>query len=59
MIDYNRDFETMDFECDTCSIGATYEGDWQECVDAAKEDGWKIRKVDGDWKHTCSECDDD
>jgi hypothetical protein len=45
------------FECDACE--ETCETGFDEWVDAwpcAKREGWKSRKIDGEWIHTCPEC---
>lgn len=44
-------------ECDCCD--ETYEGasaDWEDVWPAAKENGWKARKIGGEWVHACPEC---
>lgn len=42
--------------CDLCCIQEEYDGDFYEIVEQMKDDGWKIRKVDGDWQHVCPAC---
>lgn len=57
---YNPEGE-MTVECDfmdrftkkACVNEEVYTGDWQECIDQAKEDGWKVKKVNGEWQHFC------
>ena len=41
-------------ECGEEAYGGTAE--FREFVDDLKEDGWRIRKVDGEWSHTCPSC---
>lgn len=47
------------FECDSCD--ATLEGDdheeFKEVWAAAKEEGWRTRKIGGEWVHACPRCD--
>lgn len=44
-------------ECNECGhedYGGTL--DFAEFVNHLKRTGWKIRKVDDDWTHTCPDC---
>ena len=45
-------------ECDSCD--EIFEGergeDFMVVLGAAKEDGWKVRKVVGEWIHGCPKC---
>ena len=44
-------------ECDFCSEYIDLDtDDFQEAIDMAKDYGWKIRKVDGEWVHVCPAC---
>lgn len=44
--------------CDKCADERTYvvvDG-WWELLGEMKSDGWKNRKVDGEWQHICDNC---
>lgn len=43
--------------CDTCgdSDGKNYY-DWDDARDAKKDNGWKSRKVKGEWEDVCEDC---
>ena len=44
--------------CDHCSYSEDYpeaEG-FIDTVEAIKEDGWLINKIDGQWDHKCPSC---
>ena len=51
----------MTMDCDAiepfsqkaCSVSDSWEGEWQECIDHFKDEGWKVRNVNGEWKHFC------
>lgn len=43
--------------CDTCEAAQVFD-EWDEAVDYAKENGWRIRKRNGEWEHTCPDCQD-
>lgn len=55
MIEYDNDDETMTMTCDArgCIEDVELEGSFQDCVDQAKQLGWKIKNVDGEWLHFC------
>ena len=43
--------------CDNC--GKEYEvpfDDFHEAVEAKKEDGWKSKKINGEWEDWCPDC---
>ena len=43
--------------CDICGGPADKKFDtFSEAVDYKKPNGWKVRKVNGEWKDTCPEC---
>jgi hypothetical protein len=44
--------------CDYCSndIEIDSGGDWQDMLNQIKEEGWKILKVNDEWKHACPDC---
>lgn len=58
MITYENSTEEMELRCDNCDYEASYEGSWQECIETAKMEGWKVY-IDTEtqqWKHMCPEC---
>lgn len=59
MIDYSNDESTMVMECDgyDCDKDLEMYGDFVECIQEAKDNGWKIFK-DGfdEWTHLCPRC---
>ena len=46
------------FECDSCgeTFNAEKTGDFNEAWAAAKRDGWRTRKIAGEWIHCCERC---
>ena len=58
MTDYNNEFKTMTACCDECYTEDEFIGDFCECINGMKNEGWKIFK-DGDWRHKCPECSED
>lgn len=46
--------------CDQCGEETVpyHEDDFQELVEAAKKDKWKIHRPEGEWKHLCPDCSD-
>jgi len=59
MIDTSTVYWWMDLDifCDTCGDADNYEGtDFYDALKEAREDGWKIKKLFGEWKHYCPEC---
>ena len=47
----------MEISCDFKGCAATdyFDGDFRECIEKAKSDGWQIYKTDNDWMHFCPE----
>lgn len=44
------------FECDTCeNVLETKQADFSSAWNMAQREGWKSRKVDGNWVHFCCE----
>lgn len=45
-------------ECNGKSCHEAFDGstDFQETITSAKEEGWKMRCVDGVWFHYCPDC---
>jgi hypothetical protein len=52
-IDYQKKDETMDMECDTCGTNEVFDGDFDECIAEAKDEGWIVRKDGDEWVHYC------
>lgn len=42
--------------CDICGNELTAEFDFYDAVEAKKNNGWKSRKVDGEWIDVCTDC---
>lgn len=58
MIDTDYTFGTTTFACDECGNEEEFEGfdgkvDVGGAAKEAKEGGWKIIYVNGDWEHYC------
>jgi len=59
MIDYNNDESTMIMECDgyDCDKDLEMDGDFVECIQEAKDNGWRLFKTeDEEWEHYCPRC---
>jgi len=41
--------------CDNCGEGRELES-WEHVLEFMREEGWKKRLIDGEWKHYCPEC---
>jgi frataxin-like iron-binding protein CyaY len=55
MIDHQKG--TILVECDSCS--EVFDGEstnFTEVWNAAKRDGWRTRKIAGEWIHSCGKC---
>ncbi len=46
----------MEMECDSCGESVEFDGDWQECINQAKDLGWWIYKEGQYWEHYCPGC---
>lgn len=53
MIEYNNDLEEMCIDCDNCGNYINLDGPWQDCIDQAKDEGWRIVKNGDVWEHFC------
>lgn len=42
--------------CDICHAELPAEFDFYDAVNAKKREGWKSRKVDGQWEDICPDC---
>lgn len=59
MININRKLDQTEIECDGdyCNNSFDVEGTWfKDATDKMKQKGWKIKKINGEWKHFCSDC---
>jgi hypothetical protein len=58
MIDYNNDESSMVMDCDgyDCDESLEMYGDFVECIQEAKDNGWKVMKIDEEWEHFCPRC---
>ena len=52
------DADIFEIACDYCSENIEIDsgGDWQDMLYQIKFNGWKIKKVEDDWKHMCPLC---
>ena len=41
--------------CDNCGTGQECDN-WADVMEFMREEGWKKKLVDGEWKHYCPEC---
>lgn len=53
-----NDYGLRQLSCDQCGAETpTYDEDeFNKMIEAAKADGWKITRPDGQWQHICNEC---
>jgi len=42
--------------CDLCGEELPGEFDFYDAVEAKKTEGWKSRKINGEWQDICCEC---
>lgn len=43
--------------CDICGEEHSVEFDcWDDAVEAKKEDGWKSKRINGEWNDVCPDC---
>jgi Fe2+ or Zn2+ uptake regulation protein len=52
---HNKD-NYMEVECDGCNETIEFEGDFEDCIEQIKEEGWWIRNEKGNWTHYCEDC---
>jgi Fe2+ or Zn2+ uptake regulation protein len=52
-IDYINKSDHMTMECDICGTVDEFDGTWQDCMNIAKRDGWKIKMHNDEWYHFC------
>lgn len=52
------DEDIFEVACDYCSedIDIDSGGDWTDMISQIKELGWRMRKVDDEWRHMCPTC---
>jgi hypothetical protein len=44
-------------ECDSCDeVLHTDTGDFEVARELMNQDGWRVRKVAGEWLHGCAKC---
>ena len=56
-IDYSKRDEEMILDCDICVNTEGFHGTWQDCINQAKREGWRLKKHEGEWYHfCCDEC---
>jgi len=41
--------------CDNCGTGQECDS-WADVMEFMREEGWKKKLADGEWKHYCPEC---
>lgn len=47
----------LTFCCDCCGeVEETHCSDWNSALAKIKAHGWKARKVDEEWQHSCGDC---
>lgn len=51
---YINDAEHMHLTCDSCPTKDEFDGTFENCIDMAKQDGWRFKYHDGEWYHFCS-----
>ena len=58
MIERDTDDDTFEVSCSFCNeyTFVDTDGDWATMLEDIKQDGWKIRKINDDWKHMCPAC---
>lgn len=42
--------------CDQCGQELDFNGTFQQMVSHVKDNDWSIKKIDGEWTHTCPDC---
>jgi len=56
-IEYDNNAESMDMWCDTCDESGTISGEFMDCINSFKDDGWRIyNEGNADYTHTCPDC---
>lgn len=59
MIDRNWEVDQWEVSCDNCSETLVFDAEshsFGEVVAEIKSDGWRNKKVDGDWENWCDLC---
>lgn len=52
-----KEFGTEKIVCDSCDVSEhIIEGDFSAEIAIMKDDGWKITRPEGQWRHECPEC---
>lgn len=50
---YDKNMEVMNMVCDECTSNEHFDGSWQDCINAAKQAGWIVKKLLEEWFHFC------
>jgi len=56
MNSYDNTYMEMEVTCDPCGFEDIFHGEYLECTDMMKAEGWKIFKDDDQWCHKCPTC---
>lgn len=53
-----KTYDQLQISCDQCGDEAPPydEDEFEAMIAAAKADGWKITRPEGQWQHICAEC---
>ncbi|RID91875.1 hypothetical protein D2N39_11600 [Gemmobacter lutimaris] len=53
--------DTVALVCDACGVTTPRRDadEFQDLVDEAKADGWRVTRRDGVWQHHCDACDEE
>ncbi len=55
----HRTHGNISFECDACGETLdTHDDDWNVAWSMAKREGWRSKKVNDQWEHSCPECEE-
>ena len=54
---YQLDESIFEVVCDICGETEEIEGQWDDCLDFKKDEGWSSRKDNhNEWMDVCEEC---
>ena len=51
-----EEYGQFQIECDECGKYVPGFDTFEDALDYAKENGWKIKKVNGEWWNDCQDC---
>jgi hypothetical protein len=54
MINFDNRAQSMEMICEECTSNEFFDGDFRECIAAAKVANWIVRNITGSWLHFCS-----